>query len=128
MRTIPRQALYQLAVGNLVIVMAVFTVAGLVSYRSLDAQYLREAKAHQYQLVAFADELAERVWPLSDAEADRLCKQLGAEAAALSADAAGGRARGLPVRLTMIAADGRVLGDSRGQSGGDGEPQDARPS
>jgi len=105
---------YYLMAGNLVIVMLIFGVAAVVSYRSLNAQYMREVEAYQHQLTEVAKQYVEHLWPLPDAEMDRVCKQLGPAGAEAEAGAAMPVPAGLPIRLTVIAADGRVLGDSQG--------------
>lgn len=102
---------YQLLAGNLIIVIAVFAVAGVASYRSLDAQYLREVEAHQHQLTSVARQYVERLWPLPDAEMDVLCKRFAAPPPAEASG--GGTPAGPTIRLTVIADDGRVLGDSQ---------------
>ena len=103
---------YHLMAGNLVIVMLIFGVAAVVAYRSLNAQYMREVEAYQHQLTEVARQYVEHLWPLPDAEMDRVCKQLGLAGA--EAGEAMPVPAGLPIRLTVIAADGRVLGDSQG--------------
>jgi len=108
---------YQLIAGNLLIVIVVFTVAEVVSYRSLDAQYLRDVEAHQHQVTGIARQFVERLWPLPDSEMDVLCKRL-AGAAPSEAPAGGAAPAPTPadpaMRFTVLAADGRVLGDSQG--------------
>jgi two-component system, OmpR family, phosphate regulon sensor histidine kinase PhoR len=138
--------LFRLMAGNLLVVVIIFGVAGIVSYRSLNAQYLREVEAYQHQLTSIAKQYVEHVWPTSDAEMDRLCKSFGAEPRLPAGEASdAGAAQGLPIRLTVIASDGHVMGDSefdpavmkthktssrpevlRALDGGEG--QDTRPS
>jgi two-component system phosphate regulon sensor histidine kinase PhoR len=104
---------YLLIVGNLLIVIGVFAVQGALSYRSLDAEYLREVEVHQRQLAAIGRQYVEHIWPLPDTDVDCLAKDFAGE---FSEAAAGGRAAAAaeePLRLTIIAPDGRVLGDSQ---------------
>ena len=105
---------YSLMAGNILIVIIVFAVAATVAYRSLDAEYLRETEAHQHQLAVMARLLVERTWPQPEEEIDRLCDRLATETSALASEAGTGRHRALPVRVTVVASDGRVLGDSQG--------------
>jgi hypothetical protein len=104
---------FGLMAGNLLVVVIIFGVAGVVSYRSLNAQYLHEVEAYQYQLAAVAKQYVEHVWPAPDAEVDRLCKQFCAEPPMPSGHAPDAvAAHGFPIRLTVIASSGRVLGES----------------
>jgi len=106
---------YKLFMGNLVIVALVVAVAGAVSYVSLKAVLLHEIESYEDHMAVMARECIERHWPMPDAQVDRLCKRLVEEPAI--EDASGRRQPpwgGLPIRMTVIAADGRVLGDSHG--------------
>jgi two-component system phosphate regulon sensor histidine kinase PhoR len=104
---------FRLFIGNLLIVAVIVAGAGYVSYRSLVATFLHETELYQDHMVVMARECFERLWPLPDPEADRLCKRFPEE---LSVQVeAGDRPapeHSLPIRVTVIAADGRVLGDS----------------
>ena len=97
----------RLFLGNLLINGIVVVVAGLVAYHSLNENYLRETEAYQRQVMTIACQYVEHVRLLNAEEVDRLCKQFPAGGGVSAA-------QGLPVRLTVIAADGRVLGDSLG--------------
>jgi two-component system phosphate regulon sensor histidine kinase PhoR len=104
---------FKLFLGNLLIVGIIVAVAGFVSYRSLVAMFLHETQSYQDHMVVMARECIERLWPLPEQEVDRLCKRFPEELAAQVE--AGDRPvpeHGLPIRVTVIAADGRVLGDS----------------
>jgi len=103
---------YRLIAGNLLIVAIIFIVAGVVSYRSLDAQYLREVEAYHYQLTTIAGQYVEHLWPLADPQMDQVCKQFTQVPTHTAAGVAGAPSAALPIRLTVVAADGRVLGDS----------------
>jgi two-component system phosphate regulon sensor histidine kinase PhoR len=104
---------YKLFLGNLLIVAIVTAAAGLISYRSLKAMFLHETESYQDHMAVMARECLERLWPAADPDVDRFCKRLPEE---LTAQAeAGDRPlppHALPIRVTVVAADGRVLGDS----------------
>jgi two-component system phosphate regulon sensor histidine kinase PhoR len=77
--------------------------------------FLHETESYQDHMAAMSGECVERLWPMPEPEVDRLCKRLPAELAAQvrSGDRPAPQ-HGLPIRVTVIAADGRVLGDSHG--------------
>jgi len=100
----------KLFLGHLLLVGLVFLVAGIVSYRSLSTRYVSDVAEHQDRLAAIAGQYVEHIWPLPDGELDRICKQFAAAKAQGDALAAG---RDFPIRLTVVAQDGRVLGDSQ---------------
>jgi len=87
----------RLFLGNLLLVVVIVCVAGLASYRHLNANYRRTTEAHQDQVVRMARRHFENLWPADARRIDAECKALS---------------RGSPLRLTIIDADGRVLGDS----------------
>ena len=99
----------KLFLGNFLLVGLVFLVAGVVSYRSISERYAGDVANHQDRLTAIAQQYIEHLWPLPDAEIDRICKQFAAARAQGDAQAAG---EDFPIRLTVVAQDGRVLGDS----------------
>jgi two-component system phosphate regulon sensor histidine kinase PhoR len=106
---------FKLFVGNLLIVAVIVTAGGIVSYRSLVATFLHETELYQDHMAVMARECIERLWPMPEAEIDRLCKRLPEE---LAEQVRAGERRApehsLPIRVTAVAADGRVLGDSDG--------------
>jgi len=110
----PRDNLFfKLFVGNLLIVGLVVAAAGWVSYRSLNGMFLHETELYQDHMAVMARECIERLWPMPDQEVDRLCKRFPEELT--SQVKAGDRPapeHSLPIRVTVIAADGRALGDS----------------
>jgi len=99
--------------GNLLIVVVVVAVAAAVSYHFLNPHYLATANAYQDHLLRIVQQHLEDVWPLPPERVDRLCKHFlhGAEPVPASAEAALGAAA--TARLTVIARDGVVLGDSQ---------------
>jgi len=105
----------KLFLGNFLLVVLVLGAGAVVSYRSFDTQYVQMTYAYQDHLSRIAQQYLERVWPLPDAEIDRLCDQfVEAPEEGAPSGAAARPERGLPERMTVIARDGRVLGESRG--------------
>ncbi|MFO8012284.1 MAG: ATP-binding protein [Phycisphaerae bacterium] len=104
----------RLFVGNLVIVVVAVVVAAAVSYRAVNAQHRRISNAYQDNLCLIAAQHLEDLWPLPQPEVEALCKdflQAGGERPAPAAPTLEPTVR---ARLTIIARDGRVLGDSEG--------------
>ena len=105
---------FRLFLGNLVIVVVAVLAAAVVSYRAVNDQHLRLANAYQDNLCLIAAQYIEDLWPLPPDRIDAVCKDFlegkprGPETAGPTLE------RGVPARLTVIAADGRVLGDSQG--------------
>lgn len=102
----------RLFVGNLLIVVVVVVVAAVLSYRAVNAQYLQASNAYQDNLTLVAAQYLADVWPLPDAEVDRFCKGFPGSVRHEPAGEGVGPAWTGPVRITVIARDGRVLGDS----------------
>ncbi|MCX5685223.1 MAG: ATP-binding protein [Planctomycetota bacterium] len=115
----------KLFLGNFLLVGLAFLVAGVVSYRSISARYAGDVANHQDRLTAIAQQYIEHLWPQPGAEIDRICKQFAAAKAEGDAQAAG---QDFPIRLTVIAQDGRVLGDSLSDPAAmENHKNDARP-
>ncbi len=93
----PRSFFLRLFLGNLLLVAVIIVVSGAVSYSYLNAEHRRREEADQRNLATILQQTFQNSWPLPQAEADRRCKELMA---------------GMQARLTIIAADGRVIGDS----------------
>jgi len=102
----------KLFTANLLLVCLVFGVAGVASYYSLNAQHVREMAAWQDRVAGIARLSVEHLWPLPESEMARACKEFATAAPAEARGGDEGQPGGLPTRLTVIAADGRVLGDS----------------
>jgi two-component system phosphate regulon sensor histidine kinase PhoR len=97
---IARSFFTKLFLGNLLVIGIIIGVGGWVSYRQLNVTHLAEVEAHQERLLAFAQRYMERIWPGVAGQVepiDRECKALG---------------NGSSLRVTVVADDGRVLGDS----------------
>jgi len=100
----PRSLLFRPLVGNLLLVAAIVAVSFAISYRYLNAEHRARDEARQLSSLHVLRHHFERVWeqlPAAPAQRvahlDRQCKALMASS---------------PARLTVIAADGQILGDS----------------
>lgn len=91
----------RLFLGNLLLVGLIVSVGGVIAYRRINANYHRDIEQHQRQMLAVFRQYLERSWPAlaGGQSADELCKGLQKESSA---------------RFTVIASDGRVLGDGTG--------------
>jgi len=90
----------KLFLGNLLLIAIIVGIGGGLSYRRLNEIHLAEGEDHQLRITQFAQLHFQDVWQQSAGQVDfmdRECKQFGVES---------------PMRLTVIAFDGRVLGDS----------------
>jgi len=97
----PRSFFTKLFLGNLLLIGIIVAIAGVVSYHRLNESYIREGERHQEAMVAVAQRHMERLWsdqPNALDTFDTACRGLLA---------------GSGLRLTVIAADGRVLGDNQ---------------
>jgi two-component system phosphate regulon sensor histidine kinase PhoR len=104
----------RLFVGNLVIVVVAVVVAAAVSYRAVNAQHRRISNAYQDNLTLIAAQYLEDLWPLPPEAVDRLCKDFLQPGGDTPAAVAPTLEPAVRARLTIIARDGRVLGDSDG--------------
>ena len=93
----PRSTFVKLFLDNLLVMVVIIALAGLFTYRRLNANYQAETRRNQDSLARVATEHFQALWPLDQARVDRVCKTLLHDPA---------------MRLTVIAADGTVLGDS----------------
>ncbi len=90
----------KLLLGNLLLIAMLVGVGGFVSHYQINRAYLDYGRQNQQQIVGLLADYMEYVWPQADGrieKIDPICKRLMADS---------------PMRLTVIAADGRVLGDS----------------
>jgi len=90
----------KLFLGNLLLIAILVAVAGALSYRQLNEIYLAESERHQETFARVVQLHFQDVWERSGRSVeiiDRQCKEFSA---------------GSQMRLTVIASDGRVLGDS----------------
>ena len=88
---------WKLFVGNLLLMVIILSVGGLLSYRHLNTNYQRENTEDQRRLARISQLHFQRSWPRPASEIDVECKQMFGNS---------------PMRMTVIDADGRVLGDS----------------
>ena len=99
MRT--RSFFFKLFLGNLLLIGIIVGIGAGVSFQQLNETHLADNEAYQSRIVAFARRHMERTWAGDAGNADAIdasCKELMV---------------GSPMRLTVIAHDGRVLGDSK---------------
>lgn len=93
---------FKLFLGNLLLVLLIIATGGIISHRSLEADHSRNQYEHQRQLTHMSQLLFQRLWPTLSADPvaiDEMCKNWRELAEQ-------------PTRLTVIASDGVVLGDS----------------
>jgi two-component system phosphate regulon sensor histidine kinase PhoR len=102
-------------VGSLLIIVAVVALSGLFAYRTLNAFYLDQVRTNQDRLARVTQQAFEQMWGLPDDRLDALCKAFFEEPRDRPASSVPEDLKNVPpsARLTVIAADGRVLGDSR---------------
>jgi two-component system phosphate regulon sensor histidine kinase PhoR len=104
----------RLFLGNLLIVVVAVAVGAVMSYRAANVQYLGTANAYQDNLALLAAQHLGDGWPLPDEDIDRFCKRFLDPSSDGAGDERPTVQRAVPARLTVIARDGRVLGDSQG--------------
>jgi len=119
-----RRSFYvQLLAGNLALVLLTILLAGLVARYLLEDRYAQREKDFQQRSTALAAEVLREHWTAAPLAArretyDRLCKlRLGSALGGLP-PAAG------DLRVTIIAMDGEVLGDSSPMPAADMKPHD----
>ena len=107
----------KLFLGNLLIVLLVLGGTAAVFHRLVEDEYLRTMYVYQDYVAQIAEQYIEGVWPLPEAAVDRLCKRFLDKPIGDGLTPASDvlPTHGIPERLTVIADDGRVLGDSRGE-------------
>ena len=88
----------KLFLGNLLLIGVIVAVSGIVSYRHLNANYQEETEAEQRRTARLMQRYFRHIWPQGADRIDAECKSLFQDAS---------------MRLTVIAKDGRVLGDSQ---------------
>ncbi|MCL2700112.1 MAG: ATP-binding protein [Phycisphaerae bacterium] len=84
--------------NNFLVMLVILALVGTFTYYRLDANYQRQTRQDQQRLARISAEHFHELWPLEPAKVDAICKKLLHDPAS---------------RLTVIAADGTVLGDSR---------------
>ena len=95
---------FRLLLGNLLLVGAIAVIGGGIAFTVLNNHFVQIDQAHQDTLTRMAAAHFERLWPAGAEQIDRDCHNLLNDPSAV-----GGRS---DTRLTVIAADGRVLGDN----------------
>ncbi len=89
---------WKLFAGNLLLMAIILSVGGVLSYRHLNADYQRENTEDQHRMARISQLHFQHSWPRPASEIDVECKQMFGDS---------------PMRMTVIDADGRVLGDSQ---------------
>lgn len=93
-----RGAFLKLFLDNLLAMAVILALAGAFTYHRLNESYQLETRQNQDRLTRIATAHFQDLWPLPSGQADQLCKTLFNEPS---------------MRLTVVAADGQVLGDSQ---------------
>jgi two-component system phosphate regulon sensor histidine kinase PhoR len=88
----------RLLLGNLLLIGVIIAVSGVASYRQINADYQRAMRAEQARTARIMRHYFQTIWPRGQAAIDAECK---------------GLLGGASMRLTVIAADGTVLGDNQ---------------
>ncbi|MDP6546809.1 MAG: ATP-binding protein [Phycisphaerae bacterium] len=89
--------LIKLFMGNLLLAGIVIAVGLIVSYRHLNTSYMRNNRTHQDRAAEVTRRYYQDLWPMPEPRVNQAAGELFA---------------GSAMRLTVIASDGRVLGDS----------------
>lgn len=88
---------FKLFLGNLLLVGLILALAAALSFHHLNRQFQRQTEAQLQQQLGILQNYLEVLWPSSPEAIQRHCQQLARES---------------HWRLTVVAADGQVLGDS----------------
>jgi len=93
----PRSFFFRLFAGNLLLVGLVISISFVVAYTYLSREHRRNERENQDQLLTALQHGFQQSWPAPPDQIQRRCLDLG---------------KRLPARITIIARDGAVLGDS----------------
>lgn len=93
----PHSTFLKLFLGNLLVMGILLALGGWVAFSRLDAGYKHESQQNQDRTLRLATQHFEELWPLEQPRVDRICKQMFHDPTE---------------RLTVVVADGTVLGDS----------------
>ena len=88
----------RLFLNNFLVMLVILTLVGAFTYYRLDANYQRQTRLEQRRMTLMAAECFRELGSLDPARVDAVCKTLLHDPV---------------VRLTVVAADGTVLGDSQ---------------
>ncbi len=91
----------KLLAGNLLLMMAIIVLGGLFSYRLLDEHLRHDEELTQEHLAGIVQRCVEQAYAADANTIDALCKTIARQ------DLAGSQ-----IRITVLAYDGQVLGDS----------------
>jgi two-component system phosphate regulon sensor histidine kinase PhoR len=102
----------RLFAGNLLIFVLIVLASSLVSGWWLSDRQMHQSEEFQAEMTRFAAQTFENLWPLPPQDVQRICREFPDEAPPATAESARARPGGVPMRLTVVAHDGAVLGDS----------------
>ena len=88
----------KLFLGNLLLIAVIIAISGVASYRYLNANFQQGMETEQGRTARMMQSCFRHIWSQGASRIDAECKKLFQDAS---------------MRLTVIAADGRVLGDSQ---------------
>ena len=88
----------KLFIGSLVLIAVIIAIFAMVSYRYLNSDYQKQMALDQRRAAGMMKQYFQQLWPGDSGEIDQECKTLF---------------QNQPMRLTIIALDGTVLGDSQ---------------
>ena len=101
-----------LFLGNLWLALLVVTLTAAISYQFLNQHYRRQQEADQARLASMARQYFQDRWPLPPGQIDQACRTLLGLGGNVASRPGAGENASWEIRLTVIAADGKVLGDS----------------
>lgn len=92
----------KLLLGNLLLIGVIIAISGIASYRYINANYQQEMESEQSRTGRMMQHYFRHIWSQGANKINAECKVLFQDT---------------PMRLTVIAEDGRVLGDSQADPG-----------
>lgn len=90
----------KLFLENLLVIGIIICLTGVLTYHQLDANYQQDSRQSQQQLLRIATRHFQSIWPANPEKLNVVCRQLLHDPS---------------MRLTVIAPDGLVLGDTQAE-------------